>query len=138
MVSAKLMPAALTSIRTCPSRACGSGRSWTCRTSGGPFWVMTTARNAPQAYSASGSGSHGRGDLGPGAEELAVPGQVPDHHQDGAEDEEADSDDQRRTDAEPGVARRRVLGIVEVDARLDEHGSQDERAEQRQETDHDK
>src|SRR4051794_31186411 len=46
MTSAKLMPAARTSMRTCPGPGDGSGRSCTCRTEGSPCWVMTTARMA--------------------------------------------------------------------------------------------
>src|SRR5215212_4641830 len=41
--SEKLMPAALTAIRTSPGPTWGSGRSSTFRTSGGPCWVMTSA-----------------------------------------------------------------------------------------------
>src|SRR5262245_57125866 len=44
MRSAKLMPAALTAIRTWPGPTGGSGRSSTRSTSGGPWRVMTTAR----------------------------------------------------------------------------------------------
>ena len=42
--SAKLIPAALTRMRTCPAPASGSGDSRTCRTSGGPAFVITTCR----------------------------------------------------------------------------------------------
>ncbi len=44
MRSAKLIPAALTAIRTSPAPTGGSGRSSTCRTSGAPCLVITTAR----------------------------------------------------------------------------------------------
>src|SRR4051812_11331694 len=38
------MPAAFTATRTSPGPGCGSGRSWTFRTSGPPCSVMTRAR----------------------------------------------------------------------------------------------
>src|SRR5437879_4875870 len=44
MRSAKLMPAALTRMRSCPGPALGSGDSRTCSTSGGPAFVITTWR----------------------------------------------------------------------------------------------
>src|SRR5262245_43228461 len=44
MTSAKLMPAAATSIRTSPAPRGGSGRSSTASTLGGPCLVITTAR----------------------------------------------------------------------------------------------
>src|SRR3954454_16735209 len=47
MTSAKFRPAARTSTRTWPGPGTGSGRSWTCRTSGPPCLVMTTARMPP-------------------------------------------------------------------------------------------
>ena len=43
MVSAKLIPAARTAIRTSPGPTGGSGRSCTCRTAGPPVLVSTTA-----------------------------------------------------------------------------------------------
>src|SRR5581483_6394830 len=46
MVSAKLMPAALTEIRTSPRPTGGSGSSRTSSTSGGPYLGITTARIA--------------------------------------------------------------------------------------------
>src|SRR6202035_2136028 len=42
--SAKLIPAAATSINTSPVCGCGSGRCWTWSTSGPPWPVITTAR----------------------------------------------------------------------------------------------
>src|SRR3954447_13531659 len=44
MTSAKLTPAAPTSISTWPGPGVGSGRSCTSRTDGSPCWVRTTAR----------------------------------------------------------------------------------------------
>src|SRR3954449_6091849 len=44
MTSAKLTPAAPTSISTWPGPGYGSGRSCTWRTDGSPCWVRTTAR----------------------------------------------------------------------------------------------
>ena len=44
ITSAKLMPAAATSMRTSPAFSSGSGRSCTCSTPGPPCLVMTIAR----------------------------------------------------------------------------------------------
>jgi hypothetical protein len=51
-VSAKLIPAALTAIRTSPAPTGGSGSSCTCRTSGPPCLVITTARIAADSIPA--------------------------------------------------------------------------------------
>src|SRR6202035_416468 len=48
MTSAKLIPAAATSIRTWPGASTGSGRSCTSSTPGPPCLVITTARIAGQ------------------------------------------------------------------------------------------
>src|SRR5947209_6050264 len=53
MTSAKLMPQARTSMRTSPGPGDGSGRSWTCRTEGSPWRVMTTARTPPRTLPAA-------------------------------------------------------------------------------------
>src|SRR5580704_14528080 len=44
ITSAKLMPAAATSIRTCPLPSGGSGRSCVWNTSGPPCFVISTTR----------------------------------------------------------------------------------------------
>src|SRR3954447_12903918 len=48
------MPAAFTATRTSPAPGCGSGRSWTFRTSGPPYSVMTSARTRRSGREASG------------------------------------------------------------------------------------
>src|ERR1700747_3437276 len=50
ITSAKLIPAAATSIRTPPASSGGSGRSCTASTLGGPCLVMTTARTRESLY----------------------------------------------------------------------------------------
>src|SRR3954451_18591456 len=50
MTSAKLIPAADTSTRTCPGPTAGSGRSSTRSVSGGPCLVMTTALMRPSLF----------------------------------------------------------------------------------------
>src|SRR5205807_9877894 len=52
ITSAKLIPAAATSIRTSPAPSGGSGRSSTASTLGGPCLVITTARTRESLYEA--------------------------------------------------------------------------------------
>src|SRR5438270_14036133 len=54
ITSAKLTPAAATSILTSPGPIVGSGRSCTASTLGGPCLVITTARTRESLYEARG------------------------------------------------------------------------------------
>src|SRR3954447_5767891 len=130
MTSAKFSPAAATSTRTCPAPSAGSGRSWTCRTSGGPCLVMTTARMAPTLTVEQAR----RRDLALELEERGMPVGPPDEHQHGPEQQEADPDDQRRAEAED--RRRARVRLSEVVARLSEHPEQHQPAEQREDAGH--
>src|SRR3954469_20286859 len=95
---------------------------------------MTTARMAPTLLLRSCGllEQTGRRRLAPATEELRVAVEAPDHHQDHAEQQEADADDQRRAEPEPRVAGGRVLRLGEVLARLDEDAEQHQAAQQRE------
>ena len=64
-----------------------------------------------------------------------VPAETPEHEQDEPEQEEAHPDDERDGHPEDLLRRVRVLGVGEIDRRLDEQEPEDRRADERPDPD---
>src|SRR5436189_5665130 len=105
ITSAKFRPAARTSTMTSPSAACGSGRSWTCRTDGSPWEVVTTARMSVAQQRRVGL-------LGLALPERAGQQRAREEHRQHAGEQAPDADPHRCADAQR--ARRAVLGNAAV------------------------